>query len=663
MKKVLSVLLVAIMVLSALPVFADGVAEDVLLKVKAKIDVPSELTEFTYSENKYDDVLRYDFTWNTEDYDKELYVSTDSQGRIVTYNYYEQMDYSSDRTLIDYTLSDAQPLAEETVKKMFPEYGEGTDKLVLNEDKTSSSYSGRYKTFSFTFERVYDISVESNRVVVRIRATKDKMYVQSVNASLDEDAEFIGLGHQNPAFDVLNEAQEEYEKRFPIEIYYATDYSSDGPAVKLFYSIDKGYVGVGGGNILTEEYFDRYAGVTEDSMAAEGGVLMGKNEAMLTEEEKGEIEKMESLVKCEEIEKTLRGLSLLKITDDMKLSESYTYKSDKKYFVRFTLQGEKRYMRVTYNGETGEVVSILSYFTKYYEEAENVTFTVPEDEIKELSKALAGIKLDETEIVFTTGGNRAVMTAERIVNGIPFPENKITVTYDGAKEMVTHYNIYWTDDTTSFPNPENVIGLDKAREIIFKDGTDNVWVKQKDGYTWAITIPKAVTINAITGEEQYKNTDEKVQYTDIESHWAKDAIEALWEHDIYISGDKFKPDEAINQADMVRLFSSCRDSGIIPIGWENEKIATYAFDNGYVEVAEPDKIMTRREAFKVMIEMLGYGDVAEFDIYKSSYADMEPCGSAEILKAMGVLVGDVARPDDYLTYAEAAVMVYRYLSK
>ena len=671
MKKLVLVLLVFVMAFSALPVFAaESLPEEVLLKVKAKINVPEELTEFTYSENKYDDVLRYDFTWHTKDYTKELYVSTDSLGRIVTYNYYEQMDYTSDRTLIDYTISDARPMAEETIKTMFPEYFDGgDDNLVLNEDKITTSYSGRYKSFVFTFDRVYsNMNVESNRVVLRIRATKDKMYVQSVSASLDEDAKFIAL-LGNPAFDFISESEEEYEKNFPIKLYYATDYSETEPQVKLFYSIDKGYVEVSSGIIVTEEYFDRYAGITEDSAAdmemGTGGTFT-KNEAMLNPNEQGEIEKMESLVKPNEVEKVLRSLPLLKITDDMKFAESYTYKGEDKYFVSFSLQGENRYMNVTYNGETGLVTNIYSYFTKYDEPEKKTSDSgsiAPEEDIKAFAKTLAGDKFDETEDKFNTQNERSTLTATRIVNDVPFPENSISVTYDMVNNVITRYSLYWDEDTYDFPNPDDVMGLEKAREIIFEKDIDLVWVKQKDGYVGAITIPESVIINAITGEKPYKYDEEKTAYTDIDNHWAKNEIIALWEHDIYLTGDKFNPDEAINQADMIKLFSACRDSGIIPIGWTKEKIATYAFDNGYVEASEPDKLMTRREAFKTMVEVLGYGDVAQFDIYKSSYIDMEENGSAEILKAMGVLVGDTARPDDYLTRAEAAVMVYRYLSK
>ncbi|MBQ8541351.1 MAG: S-layer homology domain-containing protein [Clostridia bacterium] len=668
MKKFVSVLLVLIMALSAFPVLADTAVEDALLKVKAKLSVPEELSEFSYSENKYDDVLRYDFTWHTEDYTKELYVSTDSRGRIVTYNYYEQMDYTGERTLIDYTLADARPLAEETVKTMFPEYFvEGADKLVLNEAKTTSSYSGRYKSFFFTFDREFvETKVESNRVNVRVRATKDKMYLQSVTASLDEDEAFIPV---NPHALKLADTPEDYEEKFPITIYYATDYSEDEPKVKLFYSIDKGYVQSDTGEIITQEYFDRYAGITEDSAAdmemGTGGTF-SKNEAMLSPKEQGEIEKMESLVKPEEVEKMLRGLALLKITDDMKFTESYTYGRDDNYFVSFSLVGEKRYMNVTYNGETGEVTNISSHFTKYDDSEKKISdsnSSAPEDEIKTFTKTLAGDKFDETKAEFNTQNERSTLTATRIVNDVPFPENSISVTYDMVNNVITRYSLYWDEDTTDFPNPDAAMGLDRAREIIFENDIDMVWVKQTEGYVGAITIPESVIINAITGEKPYRYDEEKTVYTDIENHWAKDAINVLFEHDIYLPGDTFKPNDAITQADMIYLFSACRESGIIPLSWTKERIAEYGFTNGYVEATEPDKLMTRREAFKAMVEILGHGSIAEFDIYKSSYSDMEENGSAEILKAMGVLTGDTARPDDFLTRAEAAVMVYRYLAK
>lgn len=661
MKRLVCMALVLCMMFATLPAFAENGAEDVLLKVKGKINVPKELTEFNYSENMYNDgILRYDFTWHTEDYDRELYVSSDADGEIVSYNYYEQMDYSSDRTLIGYTLEDARPLAEEFLKEVFPQFDTwGMD--FLSFENETSSYNGRYKTFTFTFARKYlPYRVESNAVTVRIRATKDKMYVQSMSASLDNGDEIFKGGEMKAAEELT---EKDYIEKFPIDFYYARDYSGEKEAVSLFYSVDKGFVSLVDKEILTQIYFDRYAdkGFAEESVTMDSAMgTVNRNEA-LTKEEIAELENMAGLVGVESVIKELKAIELLKIADDMKLESTYTNKQNDKYFVRFTLQNEEKTTNVTYRGETGEVTSLYTYY-KHDNEAE--CKVMDEEKVKAVAEKLAGKKIDETKIDFNDTETMGTMSAVRLVNGIKYPGNSINVTYNKERDEVTRYSLEWDEDVSGFPKPDEAMGFEKAEAVMLEIAPlYKTLVKTEKGYLPAISIEKNVTINAVTGEELYGYTKDKVAYTDIDSHWAKEYINVLWEHDIYIEGDKFTPDEAINQADMITLFSACRDNGVIPIGWEKEQVVLYAFENGYIEAKEPDKLMTRREAFKTMVEILGYGSVAEFDIYKSSYTDLEAMGSAEILKAMGVLIGDTARPDDNLTYAEAAVMVYRYLSK
>lgn len=669
MKRFVAVVLIFIMAMSALPVLAKGSAEDALVEVKMRISIPKELSEFNYSESSYDGVLRYDFTWNTKEYDKELYVSADSNGEIVSYNYYEQMDYSSDRTLIDYTIEDARPVAEEFVMQVYPHFDTwGMDMLRIKEE--SSYYSGRYKTFVFVFERRYmPYTVESNSVTVRVRATKDKMYIQSMNAALDSFDDVFDGGNTEAKYDL---GVKEYTEKFPIDFYYAKDYSGEEDKVSLFYSVDKGFVSLMDKEVLTQVHFDRYSDkgfTTEDSVMMEGAAGGSANrKEILTEAEIKELEEMKGLVSVSEIEAKLRGLELFKITEDMVITSTSANKYDEKYMVYFTLKGDERTANVTYNGKTGEVISINTYFHVWNDEkGETVTREETENVKKgmeSLATALAGDKTKETKTEFTVGETSIVMSSERQVNGIKYPENNISITYNTDKKVATNYRITWDEDVSDFPKVEEAISLEKASEILFKKSPIyKAIVKTEKGYIPAITIPESITINAITGEELYADTNEKVKYTDIDSHWAKDIINVLWEHDIYLAGDKFNPDSAITQADMIALFSACRDSGVIPLGWTKERIAQYGVEAGFIETEEPDKEMSRKEAFGALVSVLGYGEVAKYDIYKSSYSDMDADGSAEILKAMGILEGDIARPDDYLTRAEAAVMVYRYLRK
>lgn len=661
MKKLTALLLALCMAFAATGVFAaEKGDEEAILKVKERLDIPDCLTEFSYNTSTYDGVLRYDYNWHNEDYSKEINVSADALGRIVSYRFYDEADYSAEKSLIGYSVKDAQSLAEETAKSFYPEYFENeTDCLVLNSGRTSSSYSGRYKTFNFTFDRIHNgVNVNGNTVTVRVRATKDNIYVQSVNAALDEKAVFTEGSETK-----LGKA--DYTEKFPIELYYAKNYEEKDSPVTLYYSVEKGFVSALSKEIVTEEYFDGYdrGEGTEDAFSAMGFGAQ-KNEK-ITEKEQAELDKIANLIKPEEIEAKLKTEELLNITDDMKIDEQHKYKSDDGYFVRFTLSSEKRYMHVAYNGETGAVTNIYSYFTK---NAEGETGKFKSDNLREdmekLAESLSMEKLNETEVTFSQTEEQSVLNAERMVNGILYPENGISVVYDNECNMITSYSLNWDKDVSDFPEAANVIGEKAAEDIIFEIApVYNTYVKTKDGYLSAITIEKSVTIDAFSGKERYKATDEKLAYTDIDNHWAKEAINALWEHDIYLSGERFNPESPVTQEDMLRLFTACRDIGVIPIGWEKAYVSEYGVKNGYIEGAEPDKLMTRKEGFEALVNILGYGEIAKLDIYKSSYSDLDNNGSAEILKAMGVLEGDTARADDYLTRAEAAVMVYRYLSK
>ncbi len=660
MKRFTALFLVLCIILGAVPVFAQNEVEEVLREVKKRIEIPEDLTEFNYSENKYDESLRYDFYWTNEKGNKEISVSSDSKGRVVRYNYYEYADRNYDRVLIDYTLEDARRLADKFLQKAYAEYfdDEG-DTLDLSED-VISNYRGYQKNFTIYYDRIHEgLKVESNRVTVRVVATKDKIYIQSVNASLDEDGKYV------QGEDVFGEEEqnERYEEKFPIKFYYATDYSGEKPEVKLFYSIEKGYVSYLTGETLEKERFDRYA-ITEET--AEDSMAMGtlnKNEGF-TPQEKAELEAMQNLIKPEEIEKTLRSLKLLGMTEDMKLNEIYTYKSDEDYFVNIGFKGEERNLFAAYNGVTGEIININSYFTIYDEKKEAAADkNVPEEDIKAFIRALAGDKVDETAGEIEVDDTRAGYNLHRVVNDVAYYENSISVTYDIKDGIIRRYSLNWDKDVSSFPKPDTAIGMEKAREILFEKGeSENVYVNTKDGYAKAVTLAQAVEIKAENGEESYSVKNKKTVYTDVEGHWAEKEIKVLWEHDIYIPGDKFTPNEPITKKDMISIFAGCTgdssslylDSGTVGIAKESENAQ---------EDEELNKPVTRKEGFAALCKVLGYGEVAEFDIYKSSYIDMEACGSAEILKAMGILKGDKARGEDYLTYAEAAVMVYRYLAK
>ena len=77
------------MLFSSVAAIADGAeatnVQDVLLKLKSRITVPSDLTEFSTSNWTQNEKTVYDFLWRTPDYEKSMSVSCDDKGRILNY--------------------------------------------------------------------------------------------------------------------------------------------------------------------------------------------------------------------------------------------------------------------------------------------------------------------------------------------------------------------------------------------------------------------------------------------------------------------------------------------------------------------------------------------------------------------------------------------------
>ena len=157
-------------------------------------------------------------------------------------------------------------------------------------------------------------------------------------------------------------------------------------------------------------------------------------------------------------------------------------------------------------------------------------------------------------------------------------------------------------------------------------------------------------------------------------NYAKDAIEALAKFGIGFADSEFKPDSNITQADFVTLLNAAfNDYGPIVIykGISYENIYDDAIADGIVKEDEysPDADVTRDLAAKMMVRALGFEEVATLNgIYVPIFADVsaDSVGFTSILGAMGVIKGDENgnfNPSGTVTRADAAIMLYNYLSK
>ncbi len=650
----------------SIPVFAaKGDAENILVEVKGIVDIGEDMTEFDYAEREENGKTSYIFNWNNEDHTKSCNMNVNSEGKITSYYYYDDTRLDGKKKIINKNVDDARKAAVEFLAKAYPEYmkADGTD--VLTERSVNLRVINGAKRFSFRYDLCHKgVKVEGNNVNIDVSVTNDDSLVVSMYANIDFEAKFSDEEKGSAG-------TEEYKKQFPIDMRYQTFYNESGEEVKLIYTVDKGYISTKDGSVI-EPYSENHIynmSAMKEAAADEAGGMGGSRRLMPKEIE--ELTNMDSLISKAELEKKLREMPELKVTDKMVLEYSDTYKTEEGYETRISLStkdedDDYRYLSASFDAQSGEILYI-------YNSAEEDNYDKLTDEEKaksrkaaqEFAEKCAGDKIKET----MADEDREGFYATRLVNNVPYPENSIYAEYSVKDGMITRYHSYWDEDTSEFPDAEKAISKDEAYEKALNiSKPECVYVKTKDGYVLALTIEKNVFLDAITGEDTDEAKEEKPEYDDISGHWAEKEIKALLDQDIYLGGNSFRPDEAINQTDMLGLFASAI--------YDQSYITAREFDyNWFIasthiidkEDIDPDKLMTREEAFDAFTSMLGFEDITELDIYKPSFDDVSAftngIGSAEILKGMKIIVGDSARPTDKLTRAEAAVMVYRYLDR
>ena len=219
MKKWISLLLMFVLLLSSFSVFAatedSAKMQEVLLKVKEKITIPVELTEFSGSVSEYNKKISYYFDWTSPDYEKSISVSCDEQGRITSY--YQNINKVSDKRLSGIPKAELIAFAESFLRTTIPEaFISETDLLVYDEE---SYYASGNLSYHLEFvRRKDDVKVKDNYVNVYLSVVDGEIQVRNMELSFDYDAEFSA-----PQEDVEN-YQEKYQELFPAELIYRDEY-------------------------------------------------------------------------------------------------------------------------------------------------------------------------------------------------------------------------------------------------------------------------------------------------------------------------------------------------------------------------------------------------------------------------------------------------------
>ncbi len=682
MKKVIALILSLLFIMPSALAGKDfsNQMSAVLLKVKEKIQIPSELTEFESNISDYKGKITYNFDWHDEKYEKSINVSADEKGRILNYNNHTLK--LSDKKLTDTSKKEIISFADTFLEKILPDmYTDASDKLVLDEKSYRAGGSLRYY---FTYNRCKNlIPVNNNAVNVSVAIDENgQPMMRSMSANIDYEASFV---QKNGEADALTE---KYKEAFPMELVYKNEYNPDWKAkgeprmlpVLIYRNKDNtaGYISVESGEIVEE---DKENNLFRDE-SAEDSVMgsMNKNEAF-TEKELAEITAVGKLLSREEIENKIKALPYVKFPKNLSLESSHLSKNDEdKYLYSFHYSNKDdekySYMSITADAKDGKLINY--YCSTEYGGKDEVSLTEKEKasaqkKTEEFLKVAAGEDFENTKLSESSENNGYINSYYyRIVNNVKHADNGISVDFDGKNATVISYSLSFTGG--EFKDPTQAIGEEAAYEkLLSYSPIVRRFVKSGGTYKECVALEKfGVTLDALTGEISNKNEDEYIgfSYDDIKGHWVEKAANALAEIQIGFKGASLNPESHVTQEDFFRLVAS---------GIYGNYYHTYSQDDLYESLIRekvisenekaPSAAIKREDAFVYVIRMINLEKVARLeDIYKVDFADSNllsegKIGYCAILSGLGVITGDggYLRPTDNLSRGEAIAMLYKYL--
>lgn len=306
---------------------------------------------------------------------------------------------------------------------------------------------------------------------------------------------------------------------------------------------------------------------------------------------------------------------------------------------------------------------------------------------KETIKNISPEKYKEVEYVEYEGGNSVYVNRNiseflfaRKMNGIRVENEGFYILLDNVTGNVLSYHHSWSD--IEFISPDNIIGEDKAKEVLLEGRDLNLeYQRKRDGeeekdirlvYNFK---DKHLIVDAKKAElvdNRWGLIENEVikGYKDIEESFAKEQIEKMQKHIILFEGEEFKPKEEISQKEFFQLLIQTKDMYSI---YED---TTYLYErlisDGILKEEEKDMDgkVTREEAIKYIIRAFGLEPLYDLgDIYKLEFEDAHEISTnlrGHVAKARGLGIISGARyfrPKDNLTREEAAVLIYNILNR
>jgi len=663
--------------------------EKAILAVKKKVEVPTELTEFTY--RLYNGSSSYDrywnLTWADEEGNKRITVRCDDNGHILSYSKY---DSNEERLAPTYTKDELIEVAENFIKQIAPEL---KDNIVLRESVFNGIYNG---TYNYIFERIENgIRMPDDTVNVSVNYVSKE--VKNFNANWTYDVEVP----DSTVAVTIEEAREKIGENIDMELKYLRKYEKDGEdeVIKayLVYAPNKSYVAIDAKTGEIYETHDEYHDMEEygnNKLMNSAGVTMdAMEESSLTEQEIEKIEEIKGLISKEDAIKAVTSKKEILLLDDnakavtANLSKNYSYYknsedgeyvwnisfSDPRNVTSKDIDTYRAYISATVDAKTGKLLSYNSSVRSYYDnknkEWEDIKVKYNETEcrntLEELIKELEPEKFSQTKISDKSSNGYILKYIEnkpvyggysysyiRMNEGLEYTYNGIYGKADGVTGKIYSYRYNW-DENVEFESPKNAMSKEEAYKAYSnKEGFELVYEVNNNHYIE--NNPKAE--DYYDYEDLYKLRKEVrlVYRTNINPS----NISPFTGEQLDYNGETYEEPAKKEYIDLEgfwgeRSIQLITDMGYTVEGREfkpNEAITGEELNKlmqvigFYMEEQEYKDIesITKLDAIKMMIKKLGLEKLAQIDeMYKTPFSDTNSdIGYVALAKGLNIVSGD-----------------------
>ena len=698
-------LLLAAVIAAAAPltVFAteesgDQGMETALVAVKSLVDIDDEIfTEFSYSSSFSNHETREGLTWTfswSDNISGYIYATATADGTLLQFNKFDRSHQSFGFAQIE--RSDAAVIASEFIEKANPAtcsyYGAPSGATTgLNNNAYSLTYYAEVNGYAFDAAAI-TVNVDKFTGEVLGYNTRN---VDPQRYRFDSATDIIDQSAAVAAYAEKIGLSLEYKGYFEngrITVFPAYLFNShgdrfisaiSGEVVGYVYDLGSGSTNASGtaGAPMAEEQ-------EADSVSDDGG----SSRVNITPAERAAIEQASGFMTSEQaLERLLEAADLVDLDlstfNEQHISLDRDYINSARFFYdvnMFRHDSESEDDIAGFFGRieasTGRVLAFHLYYSGTpYGGEHDMTEEQVEAAVSAFLERMDAEELEKSELISrsspsvdrygNTRGNYSYNYV-RYENDIPFRDNGINLIFNQFAGRVTSYSLNWYDDAT-FPDISGAMAPQQALAAYAAlAGSKMKYITVGDGNAALVyDFGGGGYIDPFTGNalgrtgEPLTNMSETPAYRDIIGHWSERYVMRLLENGVYLWGDPFDPERQMTELEFLHYIMLIE--GYTP---STRDVQSYYFVRGIEVEASEDRLLTRQEAARIIVEYLGFGALAhqpESYVYPfGDYVDDAYKCYITICYIMGIVGGDNGggfAPLENITRAEAATLLHNLI--